>query len=161
MPLGCKNSSDGSINTVSGPLTILPEYQARAPRTCTPVTTPPSAATATVLVQCSTDAAASGFLGLVQDVKAQIGKSRPFVAKTDATLPAIDVMAEVYPLQGGYTAYLCRPIDNQSPAGQNCIRSVVSAAEGSCYKTAAGDYKCRMYGNPPKMEQGVAGPKTF
>ena len=162
LPLGCNSSSgQGSGSTVSGALIMLPDYQARAPRTCSPVTSPPSVATAQVLVQCSMDGLASTFLGLVQDVKLQIGKSRPFVYETDAGMPGIDLTAQVYPLQGSYTAYMCRPINNMSPAGRSCIKSVVPAAQGWCYKTSFGDYKCRMNGNPPKMEQGMPAPQTF
>jgi len=162
LPLGCNSSSgQGSGSTTSGALTMLSNYQARAPRTCSSVTNPPSVTTAQVLVQCSMDGLTSTFLGLVQDVKLQIGKSRPFVYESDAGLPSIDLTAQVYPLQGSYTAYMCRPINNMSPAGQSCIKSVVPAAQGWCYKTSFGDYKCRMNGNPPRMEQGMPAPQTF
>jgi len=161
-PLGCNSSSgQGSGSTVSGALTMLPDYQARAPRTCSAVTSPPSVSTATVLVQCSMDGLSATGLGLVQDVTLQIGKSRPFVYYTDAGLPGIDLTAQVYPLQGSYTAYFCRLINNMSPAGQSCIKSVVPTAQGWCYKTSFGDYKCRMQGGAPKMEQGMPAPQTF
>jgi hypothetical protein len=162
IPFGCNGSSGpGSGATTSGPLTILANYQARAPRTCSTVTSPPSTETASILVQCSMDGLAGYHLGLVQDVKLQFGKSRPFVYNTDAELPGIDLTAQVYPLQGSYTAYMCEPINNMSPAGRSCTKSVVPAAQGWCYKTSFGDYKCRMAGNPPKMEQGMPAPQTF
>jgi len=164
-PLGCNSSAggqgSGSGAALSGPLTILPDYQARAPRTCSPVTSPPNLSQATVMVQCSMDALTDTGLGLIQDVKIQIGKPRPFAEWTDAGLPGIDLTATVYPLQGSYTGYFCRIVNNMAPAGQSCIKSVVPVAQGWCYKTSFGDYKCRMQGGAPKMEQGMPAPQTF
>jgi len=161
---GCNSAGgqgSGSGSSISGPLTMLPDYQARAPRTCASVTSPPSVSQATVMVQCSMDALTDTGLGLVQDVKLQIGKPRPFAEWTDAGMPGIDLTATVYPLQGGYTGYFCRIINNMAPAGQSCIKSVVPVAQGWCYKTSFGEYKCRMQGGAPKMEQGMPAPQTF
>jgi hypothetical protein len=99
-------------------------------------------------------------VGLVQDVKLQVGKPRPFVYQTDAGFPGIDLDAQVYPLQGSYTAYLCRVIDNIQTAGKNCVKSAVPQATGWCYKTSFGDWKCRMQGMVPQMEVSGA-PTTF
>ena len=163
-PLGCNSAGgqgSGSGSSLSGPLTMLPDYQARAPRTCATLTSPPSASQATVMVQCSMDALTDTGLGLIQDVKLQVGKSRPFVYWTDAGLAGIDLTATVYPLQGSYTGYFCRLISNMAPAGQSCIKSAVPAAQGWCWKTSFGDYKCKMQGGAPKSEQGMPAPKTF
>ncbi|MGD0630062.1 MAG: hypothetical protein ABR987_11945, partial [Terracidiphilus sp.] len=92
-PFGCK-SADGegqSGAAISGPLTMLSEYDARAPRTCTKVTSPPSAAQAAVMVQCTMDAVSYTGLGLIQDVKLEMGSSRAFVYYTDAGLAGIDL----------------------------------------------------------------------
>jgi len=163
-PLGCNSAGgqgSGSGSSLSGPLTMLPDYQARAPRTCATLTSPPSASQATVMVQCSMDALTDTGLGLIQDVKLQVGKSRPFVYWTDAGLAGIDLTATVYPLQGSYTGYFCRLISNMAPAGQSCIKSAVPAAQGWCWKTSFGDYKCKMQGGAPKMEQGMPAPQAF
>jgi len=165
-PLGCNSSAggqgSGSGAALSGPLTILPDYQARAPRTCSAVNSPPNLSQATVMVQCSMDAVSDTGLGLIQDVKIQIGKPRPFAEWTDAGLPGIDLTATVFPLQGSYTGYFCRIVTPTfAPAGQSCIRSAVPTAQGWCYKTSFGDYKCRMQGGAPKMEQGMPAPQTF
>jgi hypothetical protein len=162
LPLACK-SADGagagqSGAAISGPLTMLPQYQSRAPRICSKVKSPPSEAVAAVLVQCTMEADSLFGVGLVQDVKLEIGKSRKFVYQTDAGLTGIDLNAPVYPLQGSYTSYLCKTITNQTPAGKNCIKSVVPAASGWCYRNSFGDWMCRMQGAPPKME--AAGPPT-
>jgi hypothetical protein len=163
-PLGCK-TADGegagqSAAGISGPLTILPEYQARAPRTCAKVTSPPSAAQAAVMVQCGMDSLSPTGLGLTQDVKLEIGSPRPFVYWTDAGLEGIDLKATVYPLRGSYTGYFCRLISNMAPAGRSCIKSVVPSAQGWCWKTSFGDWKCKLQGAAPKMEAGAA-PTTF
>ena len=56
-PLGCKSAGgEGAGQSgagISGPLTMLPDYNTRAPRTCAKVTSPPSAAQAAGLVQCT------------------------------------------------------------------------------------------------------------
>jgi hypothetical protein len=159
---GCKGA-DGAGQPgagISGPLTMLPDYQARAPRTCTAVTKPPSAAQAAVMVQCTMDALSYTGLGLIQDVKLQMGSSRPFVYWTDAGLDGIDLKADVYPLRGSYTGYFCRLVSNMAPAGQSCIKSVVPVATGWCWKTSFGDWKCKMQGGAPDMVNAPA-PTTF
>jgi len=99
-------------------------------------------------------------LGLIQDVKLEIGSSRPFVYWTDAGLDGIDLKADVYPLQGSYTGYFCSLISNMAPAGKSCIKSVVPVAKGWCWKTSFGEWKCKMQGGAPTMENGPA-PTTF
>ena len=159
--LGCNSAGgQGSGAAISGPLTMLADYQSRAPRTCSTVTTPPSASQAPVMVQCSMEAMSAFGVGLIQDIKLQMGKTRPFVYWTDAGLAGIDLTAQVIPLQGSYTGYLCNKISNMAPAGQSCIKSVVPVAQGWCWKTSFGDYKCKMQGAAPKMENAAA-PTTF
>jgi len=164
-PFGCKvaGGEGAGQNTagVSGPLTMLPQYQSRAPRTCAKVTSPPSVALAAVLVQCTMETDSAFGLGLVQDVKIDMGKSRKFVYQTDAGLPGIDLDAQVYPLEGNYSAYLCKTINNMSPAGANCIKTLMTNATGWCYKTSFGDYKCRMQSGQSQMVMGQPAPIAF
>ena len=123
-PFGCKTvqGAGQSAAAVSGPLTMLPQYRSRAPRTCSKVTSPPSIGLAAVLVQCSMETDSAFGVGLVQDLKIDMGKSRKFVYQTDAGLPGIDLDAQVYPLEGNYSAYLCKAINNMSPAGPTALR---------------------------------------
>jgi hypothetical protein len=163
-PLGCNSAGgqgSGSAAAISGPLTMLPDYQARAPRTCSTVTSPPNAAQAAVMVQCSMDALSDIGLGLIQDVKVQVGKPRPFNNWSDLGLLNIDLTATVYPLQGSYTGYFCNLISNMAPAGQSCLKSAVPAAEGWCWKTSFGDYKCKLQGNAPQTIAAMPAPKAF
>jgi hypothetical protein len=165
IPIACKSAggegSTGSAAGISGPLTILPEYDARAPRTCAKVTSPPSAAQAAVMVQCTMEGLSPTGLQLFQDVKLEMGAPRPFVYNTDAGLDGIDLKAQVYPLRGSYTGYFCTKWGGTLvPIGHNCVVSVVSTAQGACWKTSFGDYQCKLQGFAPTMEAG-AGPKTF
>ena len=164
-PLGCNSSAggqgSGSGTAISGPLTMLPDYQARAPRTCSTVTNPPSVSQAAVMVQCSMDALTDTGLGLIQDVKVQIGKPRPFNNWSDLGLLSIDPSATVYPLQGSYTGYFCSLISNMAPAGQSCLKSTVPAAQGACWKTSFGDYRCKLQGGAPQTVGAMPAPKTF
>jgi hypothetical protein len=164
-PLGCKSAGGEGTGLngagISGPLAMLPEYNARAPRTCSKVTSPPSAAQAAVLVQCTMDGVSATGLGLIQDVKLEMGSSRPFVYWTDAGLAGIDLNAKVYELRGSYTGYFCTLVSaSLNPPGQNCIKSVVPKAQGWCWKTTFGDWSCKLQGGAPDMVNG-SGPKTF
>lgn len=165
-PFGCKSAAAGAGGAdISGPLTMLPEYNTRAPRTCSKVTSPPSAAQAAVLVQCSMDSVSAFGVGLFQDVKLEMGSSRPFVYYSDAGLAGIDLNAQVYPLRGSYNGYLCTLSSaSLNPNGQNCIMSAVPKAVGWCWKSSFGDWACKMQGAPGGgAPAGVlsAGPKTF
>jgi hypothetical protein len=162
---GCK-SADGegagqSGARISGPLKMLPEYNARAPRTCAKVTSPPSAAQAAVMLQCTMDSLSATGLGLIQDVKLEMGSPRAFVYYTDAGLAGVDLNAKIYPLRGSYTGYSCTLSSaSLNPGGQNCIKSAVPVAQGWCWKSSFGDWSCKMQGGAPDMINSV-GPKTF
>jgi len=164
-PIACKSAGGAAAGpngaAISGPLTMLPEYDARAPRTCSKVTSPPSAAQAAVMVQCSMEGLSPTGLQLFQDVQLEIGSPRPFVYNSDAGLSGIDLNAKVYPLRGSYTGYFCSKWGGTLvPIGHNCVVSTVTSATGACWKTSFGDWSCKMQGFAPKMTAG-AGPKTF
>lgn len=164
-PLACNDAGGQGAGQggagISGPLTMLPEYDARAPRTCAKVTKPPSAAQAAVMVQCTMEGLSPTGLQLFQDLQVEIGAPRPFVYNKDAGLSGIDLNAQVYPLRGSYTGYFCRKWGGTLvPIGHNCVVSVTPTAVGQCWKTSFGDWNCKMQGFAPKMTAG-AGPKTF
>ena len=164
-PIACKSAggegTTGSAASISGPLTMKPEYDARAPRTCAKVMNPPSAAQAAVMVQCAMDGLGPTGLQLTQDVVLEMGAPRRFVYNTDAGLAGIDVNAPVYPLRGSFTGYFCSKWGGSLvPIGHNCVVSAVPTAQGWCWKTSFGDWSCKMQGGAPKMTAGP-GPKTF
>jgi hypothetical protein len=147
-PLGCRSvdgegASSASAAGLSGPPTILPAYQGRAPRTCTSVTSPPSPAVAAALVQCTTDNLSAMGLRLMQDVKVELGAPRPVVLSTDDGLSELDLKSQVYPMRGSYNSYFCRVINNMVPAESSCLIATVPAGKGWCWKTSFGDWKCR------------------
>ncbi len=110
---GCNSAGGqgtGPGSSLSGPAVMLPEYQARGPRKCSSVTKPPSVSEAAVMVQCTMESLSSFGLGLIQDVKIEMGTSRPFVYNSDAGLSGIDLNAQVHPLRGSYVDYLCSHI---------------------------------------------------
>jgi hypothetical protein len=146
---------------LSGPLVMLPKYQARAPRKCSSVTKPPSVSEAAVMVQCSMDGLGDTGVTLTQDVKIEMGVSRPFVYRTDAGLAGVDLDAQVSPLRGSYTVYFCRSIGVGVPAGHSCIKTAMQESHGWCWKTSFGDYKCKMHPTTPIMEQGMPAPTTY
>ena len=158
-PLGITSAHGQAHGTdLSVPPQLLPEYQARAPRTCTKLTTAPSLTQAVALAQCAMDGISSGQLYLTQNVKIEMGTPRPFVYYSDAGLSGIDLNAKVYPLRGSYTGYLCNKIGSMYPAGHSCLKSDVPEATGSCWKTSFGDFKCLLKGAIPKMEGGMPPP---
>jgi len=159
--VGCKSAAGQSGAGISGPLTMLPDYNARAPRTCAKVTSPPSATQAAVMLQCNMDSVSATGLALVQDVKLEMGSPRVFVYYTDAGLAGVDLNAKIYPLRGSYTGYFCKLSSaSLDPGGQNCIKTVVPVAQGWCWKSSFGDWSCKMQGAAPEMVNSV-GPKTF
>jgi hypothetical protein len=165
-PFGCRSAGgEGAGQSgagISGPLTMMPEYDARAPRTCSKVTSAPSAAQAAVLVQCTMDGVSATGLGLIQDVKLEMGSSRPFVYWTDAGLAGIDLNAKVYELRGSYTSYFCSLVSaSLNGPGKNCIKSAVPKAQGWCWKTSFGDWNCKMQGGAPEMVDAQPAPKSF
>ena len=159
--LGCNSAGSQAAgqtaaNELSGPPVIIPAYQGRAPRQCSSVTSPPSVPQAEALMQCWSDAVSALGLFLNQDVKIQIGSSRPYILTSDSYLPQIDPTAKVYPIRGSYNYYACRGINNLVPAGKNCTMQTASQAMGMCWKTSFGDYKCFMQG--PTTGNGAMGP---
>ena len=162
-PFGCK-SAEGTGSggaDISGPLTMQPDYNTRAPRTCAKVTNPPSAAQAAVMVQCNMDSLSATGLSLIQDVKLDLGAPRAFVYYSDAGLAGVDLNAKIYPLRGSYTGYFCTLSSaSLNPGGQNCLKSVVPVAQGWCWKSSFGDWACKLQGGAPDQVVSV-GPKTF
>ena len=162
---GCKSAAGAGQSGagISGPLTMMPEYDARAPRTCSKVTSAPSAAQAAVLVQCTMDAASYTGLGLIQDVKLEMGSSRAFdLYYTDAGLAGIDLNSKIYELRGSYTGYFCNLVASSlNGPGKNCVKSAVPVAQGWCWHTTFGDWKCKMQGGAPDMVDAQPAPKTF
>jgi hypothetical protein len=161
---GVEASGGGSAAEVSGPPTFNQTYQARNPRVCAKVTSPPNAAQAAALVQCSTETDTSGsmtpMLTLVTDLQVEVGAPRNFIPGPDSR-PDIDPSAKVYPIRGKGVMWQCNPAAG-FPAGQNCYSYPAAAGgQGACYKTTFGDWTCRMSTGGPKQLQHQKGPTTY
>ena len=142
---GCKSSSaSGAAGAeLSGPPVPYPQYGARMPRQCSPVTDVPTAEQARELVQCNAEGIFDGNLWLATDLQVQMGAAHdPNV--TDVNSDHIDSSVKVYQLQGSATGWACKAV-TQSPAGQNCQKfPAVAGATGACWKKLDGQWKCSM-----------------
>ncbi|MDC7682553.1 hypothetical protein PQU92_04655 [Asticcacaulis sp. BYS171W] len=96
-------------------------------------------------------------LWLVEDLSIKVGKARPHQGRNELmTMPDSDTTKAVYPLQGSWTWVVCRDpkavkIGGGNPA-LNCSRAAVTKAQGACWKTSFGTWRCNM--------TGTTGPRT-
>lgn len=83
----------------------------------------------------------------VQEVKVEVGGPRPFVAE-DSAFREIDPSAKVYPIRGSDILYKCGPVieDVLHNGGKNCSYFLQAKAEGRCWKTKFGDWRCSLAG---------------
>jgi hypothetical protein len=161
---GVQASSGGSAAEISGPPTFNEAYQSRNPRICAQVTSPPNAAQAAALVQCSTESDTTGsstpLITLVTDLQVEIGSPRDYMAGVDRWSDT-DVRAKVYPIRGQGTMWQCSPVATYG-VGQNCANYPAAAGgQGSCYKTTFGDWKCHMSTGGPRQVTKLKGPTTY
>ena len=156
-------SSSGSAADMSGPATFNQTYQARNPRSCAKVTSPPNAAQAAALVQCSTESDTTGsstpLITLVTDMQVEMGSPRNFIFGPD-NRSDIDTTAKVYPIRGKGVMWQCSPAA-QYPAGQNCVNYPAAGGQGICYRTSFGDWTCSMATGGPRQVQKLKGPTTY
>ena len=125
-------------------------YGARDPLHCASTKAPASGAPSAEQVKAYFISAferekSSGRLGelyLTADVKVEIGKGRPFESGDGAG--DIDTHERVYPIRGSYTYYRCYPLSSAHPAGKSSKKILQPNAEGFCYKTTFGDWRCSM-----------------
>lgn len=150
---------DGS--ELSGPPQTNLQYQAREPRLCKAVNSPPSLGQAVALVQCTMDHDRATGLFLVQEVAITMGAPRAYVVDLDGELTEIDSTAPVYPLTGSLKHYWCSPVGVGYPAGKNCTLSPMPQAAGKCWKTTFGDWRCNLIGPTPNQRTGMPGPTTY
>jgi hypothetical protein len=162
---GAESSSGGSAADVSGPPTFNQTYQVRNPRACGHVKSPPNAAQAAALVQCSTESDTTGsatpMITLVGELEVEVGAPRNFMLSTDSWSD-IDPSAKVYPLRGKGAMWQCSAVSPTYPAGENCYKYPATAGgQGSCYKTTFGDWTCHMTTGGPRQLQHQKGPTTY
>jgi len=146
------------------------KYGARDPRPCPDAKQPargaPSPAQAAQYVICGNEKELANDLYLLDDVKVEVGGPRPFNRLDDRNVQNLDPKQPVYPIRGSFKSYQCsqlvRKADgsiDQNSVGRNCTVYSYSNAEGFCFKTTFGDWRCGMTDPERKVvEQKVAPP---
>ncbi|MGI8788151.1 MAG: hypothetical protein ACR2HG_10360 [Pyrinomonadaceae bacterium] len=123
-------------------------YGAREPRTCADKTSPKtgalSGAKAVDYVVCAKEEETGlNYLWLVEDVKVEVGKGRPYNPSADFGDPGIDVKSLIYPIRGSYKSYQCmRLYSDKTNTNRNCNYIDNPNAQGSCYRREFGEWKC-------------------
>jgi hypothetical protein len=170
--VGCKSSlvqagGGASAADISpAPPAFNQQFETRNPRVCAKVTHVPSAAEATVMVQCQqesnsrTDGSSPGFF-LATDVVVQMGSPKPYNPGVDNYLDDIDPSAPVYPLRGSSTGWACTPV-NPYNKDKNCSKSFGGeVGKGACWHTQFGEWRCLMTIGGNQQQLQVKGPTTF
>ena len=164
---GCKSSAvqaAGGDADISGPLTFNAIYQVRNPRICAKVTSPPTLAQATIMVQCANESDTTGSsspaIWLATDVQIEMGSPRPYIPGTDDR-QNLDVTAKIYPIRGQGTRWSCGPAASYAP-GENCMKWLAGpGGQGACWKTSFGDWKCDMTLGSTNIVNRIKGPTTY
>ena len=156
-------AGSGTGTDLSGPPVFSEFWGARLPRVCSKLATPPNPSQAAALVQCSMDVQTREYLLLVQNPVVSLGPARPMGGGD--VMDQIDVTSKVYTITGSAKYYNCDPI-NDNPMhnrGKNCTITEWPKADGHCWKTITGTWKCSMAG--PRGQTGILphypGPTTY
>jgi hypothetical protein len=98
-------------------------------------------------VRCSNERSGGGYIGLLENLQVEIGRSRPYSAWSDSGNSSIDNFQPVYPIRVTADFYSCRPPGSMGfPAGKNCQLKKATTFEGTCFKTTFGDWSCPIHG---------------
>ena len=153
------------------------DYGTREPLTCASTKEPakgaPSAEQAARYFRCGPtgEGVRIRSLYLMEDVKVEVGKARPFrgggmSGGVDINMPDVDPSQPVYPIRGSFQQYQCNnPKTSISPEGKNCDQSNIPKASGVCYRTTFGDWTCTLGSDNPAVDltthvrKGIAGPR--
>ena len=150
------------------------KYGGRAPRPCPRVTSQPTDAQATALVQCGEEGpSAYGWEKLLTKVKVHVtNPANRFIANA-----FVDNRAPMYEIVGEAYQYICDPVSSATQ-GKNCSGQPVAGgglygagvSKGICYRRVDGEYRCDLvlggdprYGNglEPGQVRGIAPPTTY
>jgi hypothetical protein len=142
---------------VALPSAFEPVFKTRGPRTCNSVTSVPTVAQIPALIQCGFESKTAYDISLMTNIKVQAGGFRKYSEFQDGYATSIDTSAKVMPIRGSMVQWLCSQ-DRDNP-GANCARVNKPQAEGKCFKTTFGDWKCGMSDtNHIDMEYRLAPP---
>ncbi len=139
----------GSLNAAAQEKKSIGErYGSREPRACGDMKAPARGAiTAALAVKyfiCAAEKVDGQYLYLVENVKVEVGTSRPYNPNMDLNVPEIDVRFPLYPIRGSHDLYQCKDPKNDyiRIPGKTCVRYEHRNAKGFCYKTTFGDWRC-------------------
>jgi hypothetical protein len=137
-------------------------FGSRPPRKCPSIASPPTAAQAATLVQCTMDNETPQQANLHQDITVRL--SSPRGPTNSDRWPEIDSRARVVDFAANATVYLCGPVLEavMHNTGANCDRYQFESAPGICWKTIQGSYRCQINaGLPMKPERNQPPPTTY
>lgn len=163
--VGCKSdgvqaAGGGSGADMSGPATMNAEYGARNARVCSKVTSAPSLAQATALVQCHAEGLMGGSLWLVTDLQVEMGSPRG-ATTMDTDINDLDASSKIYPLRGQATKWSCGLV-SQYGAGTNCQKFPATPGQtGRCWHSNFGEWNCSMGAGGSNWVSHVPGPTTY
>jgi hypothetical protein len=158
--------SAGVAGSLSAQPGIGAKFGSRDPFVCKSKTQPasgaPSGQQLVDLIRCGSagERVYDGQLYLLENVKAEIGKGRPYVY-TDYG-HKLDPSKPVYPIRGSFDKYQCTALNpkigmkGRNP-GDNCSIYPQPKAEGICYTTTFGEWDCLMQ----DREIGVSAAKHY
>lgn len=131
-------------------------FGTRSPLPCPRITTQPTPAQVPVLVQCGYERTSHDYIYLMQDIRTEVGGTRPFNSFADGYATDIDASANVLPIRGSMSVYTCGAISDMgiSNRGKNCVVERSSDAKGGCWRTTLKTWTC-------SMGQAMAGKKEY
>ena len=105
-------------------------------------------AVAEKLFLCFDEKLAGSYIYLDTGLTMQMGAARKANPQMD-TYTDLDQNSLVYPIRGSFTRYQCSKIYNidaqHTNVGTNCSAYPQPQAQGICYRTTFGDWKCKMF----------------
>lgn len=106
--------------------------------------------------RCTYEKADGNSIGLLEDLKIQVGGAVPFSRKTYPYASDVEPTTLVYPLRGSYKNYLCDAVSDASEnRGANCTVFANTKAEGVCWKTTFGDWWCAITNGGGANDSGL------
>jgi hypothetical protein len=125
----------------------------------------PAAEAVADLVRCERETVtASDELWLMEDVAVRVGGARAHLGQDELmSMPDADTAKPVHPLRGSWTWVVCRDPAAMAIVGEdgahNCSHARVEKAEGACWMTTFGTWRCGLTGPAASAEHGFAPPR--
>jgi hypothetical protein len=139
-------------------------YGTRDPKTCVPsaqrVDGPLTVERARESFLCSQEHEVGGYLYLIENLTLQVGKGHP--PGDEMSYEAdLDWDSLVFPIRGSFTQYQCKPLNADRAfggmfynVGTNCSAYDQPHANGKCFKTSFGEWRCELIDNLANFNWG-------